>query len=193
MVVVEVAGDVIGSDCPEPDLSLGFTDRVLSAMKPAQEPRVVRIVRLRRAAAFLGPVLSAAAVWMIVVSAVRPVPSVSTPVSLRHADVLVTPRTEAAIEVAAAPTGSTAIVNELAGGLLSTALTAWRDTQRSTRDLVMVGQYVFSTAGEPLNALPEEEVGPAQSGVLRQAESVLMNLLVPKAKGETVPEGPDVL
>jgi anti-sigma factor RsiW len=193
MAVVEVAGDVIRTDSPEPDLSLGFTDRVLGAMKPPQEPRVVRIMRLRRAAAFLGPMLSAAAVWMIVVMVTRPLEpvSVSPPVTMNTAGATAT----AGVVVQADPTrpASAGMGYTLAEDLISPAMATWRDTRRSTRDLATLGWWVLSSASEAFGNPPQVETKEGESGVLSQAESMLRDMLAPKSAGDAAGEGPDVL
>lgn len=193
MAVIEVAGDVISGDRPEPALSLSFTDRVMCDVQPPHEPRVARIVRFRRTAAFLGPVVSAAAVWMFVVSYVSFSGTVPTHTPSAKRDVVMVPIVASATEVAAVPTGSSTIVDALAQGLLSPAMSTWQDTQRSTRDLVSLGRWAFSTAGEPLGTPSAAEGEDAESGVLVQAESMLMDLLAPKGGAETVTESPDVL
>jgi hypothetical protein len=194
MVVVEVAGDVISSDCPEPDISLGFTDRVIGSLKPQQEPRVARIIRFRRAAAFLGPIVSAAAVWMVVVSAITPVNTVQKPASIVNAETVVASHSEDVIKMAsAAPMGSPTIIDQLARGLLSPAVATWQDTQRSTRDLVSLGRYVFSAAGEPFGALSQEEGDEAELSVLLRAENLLMNMLAPSGQVDTIGAGSDML
>jgi len=193
MVVTEVAGDVIATDRPEPVLSLGFTDRVVGSMTPPQERRVARIVRFRRAAAFLGPVLSAAAVWMLVVSIIHPVETVPTPAGLVKSEVVVRPSTGGAVEMVAAPTGSATIVDALAEGVLSPAMATCRDTQRSTRDLMSLGQVIFWAAGQSFGAPSPQVVQDAEADVLPQAESIWMNMLAPKTPAETGDEGPDVI
>lgn len=193
MAIVEVAGDVIGSDRPEPLMSLSFTDRVLSAVRPPEEARVQRIVRFRRAAAFFGPIVSAAALWMFVVSYASLVESVPTPRPLTDRDVVAVPRVAAAVDVAKEAPGSATIVDTLARGLLSPAMATWRDTQRSTRDLLSLGRWVFSSAGEPLGAPSPADGDETDSGVLTQAESMLMDLLAPQNTADTVTESPDVL
>jgi len=194
MVVVEVAGDVIGSDRREPAISLSFNDRVMSALKP-QEPRVVRIIRLRRVAAVLGPILSAAAVWMFVASAIRPIELVQSPAGLATVQTpeVPTPRTAAAIEVAQSPGSPVTIVDALAEGLLTPAVTAWQNTQQSTRDLAALGRLVFGTAGQNLGNPLEEGTDGGEGSVLLNAGAVLRNMLAPKTKGQTPDEGPDVL
>lgn len=193
MAVVEVAGDVIGDDVAAPVLSLGFTDRVMGGMKPLEEPRVARIVRFRRVAVFLGPVLSVAAVWMVVVSALPRIEHVSGPIPLSDTKVVLTPQTAGVVEMAPAPTASATIADLLTEGLLSPARATWRDTQRSTRDLLTVYQWVFPSAAESLGSTVQEGTDGAESGVLLQAEHMLMKVLAPKAGGETVAESSDVL
>jgi hypothetical protein len=193
MAVVEVAGDVISTDRPEPSISLSFTDRVMSALNPPQEPRVARIVRFRRAAAFLGPLFSAAAVWMVVVTAVPPVDSVPTPAPLVDADGGAAPQTAAVIVEAPVPvTGSATIADALAEGPLSMAMSTWNDARRSTRDLAAVVGLVLSAAGEPLSIPSQEEGDDAEVGIASQAEAML-EWLTPKTTPESVEEGPDVL
>ncbi|MBN1341556.1 MAG: zf-HC2 domain-containing protein [Phycisphaerae bacterium] len=194
MAVVEVAGDVIGSDpAAAPHISLSFTDRVMGAMKPAEEPRVARVVRFRRVAAFLGPIVSAAAVWMIAF-AVLPQGNVGPdPTKLVDVTVMSEPRIAGAVSVSPAPTGSATIVDALAEGLLSSAWATWRDTERSTRDLATVGRLVFSSSAEPFSTPTQDDSDRSESGVLHQAESMLMKILAPTTEGEGIAEGPDVL
>jgi len=192
MVIVDVAGDVIGSDHPEPDISLSFTDRVIDAIKPPPEPRVARIMRLRRAAAFLGPVVSAAAIWMLVVSVAPPIESVSSPAPLVKADVVVASPTAPVIEVTAPSTGSPTIADELARVFISPAMRTLEDTERSTRELALLGRWVFGGSGKSLEAPPQEQTEDAESSVLVQAGSVLMDLLGSQTEMENV-DGPDVL
>ena len=192
MVVVEVAGDVIGGDKREPSPSLGFTDRVLDSLKPPPEPRVARVVRFRRVAAFLGPVLSAAAVWMVVVSAFPPSQSIPAPPSVVHGKVVTAP-TLPVVETPVKPAGSFAVVSELAEGLLSPAINTWQDTQRSTRDLAVLGRMIFSPEADSQRTAAWQETTEAESGVLLQAESMWMNILAPKSQSEAGEEGPDVI
>jgi len=194
MAVVEVASDVIACDRREPQISLGFTDRVMGALKP-QEPKVVRIVRLRRVAAVLGPILSAAAVWMFVASAIRPVDMVKAPSAASSGNVaaLIVPQTAAAIEVAAPVNPQITLVDTLAEGILTPALSAWRDTQQSTRDLVALGRMVLGTAGQSLSTPLQDGATEGSERGLWQAEAVLKSMMAPRLKGETVEESPDVL
>ncbi len=197
MAIVEAATDVIASDpMPRPALSTGFTDRTMLALKPPPEPRVQRIIRLRRAAAFLGPALSAAAVWMLVVSALDPIEStISSPRTTQGAKLAVKPepQTKALIVSADAPSRSATIVDALAEGLLAPAQTAWQDTQRSTRDLLTVGRWLFRPTGEGYAAQTADATEESESGVLLQAESMLMKMLAPEDRGDGVTEGPDIL
>jgi hypothetical protein len=194
MAVMEVAADVIAGDRAEPPLSLSFTDRVMTAMKP-QEPRMVRIMRLRRVAVVMGPVLSAAAVWMLVASAIRPLGTVRGPGGLAAADLMVGAQRPgpAAMVEGVSPSGPpTTIVDALAEGILTPAVTAWRDTQQSTRDLVALGRLVLGSAGQTLSP-PIREASDGPGGAVLETDAVLKNMLTPKSKGESVDEGPDVM
>jgi len=192
MVITDVAGDVIRGDRPEPEMSLSFTDRVIDAIKPPPEPRVARIMQLRRAAAFLGPVLSAAAIWMLVVSVAPPIESVPTPAPLVKADVVVASPAPSVIEAAASSTGSATIADELAKVFISPAMRTLEDTERSTRELALLGRWVFGVSGKSLEPPLQEQTEDAESSVLVQAGSVLMDLLGSQTEAENV-DGPDVL
>lgn len=194
MAVVEAAGDVICGDRSEPQLSRSFTDRVMAGVSPQPEPRVARIIRFRRAAAFFGPILSAAAVWMIVVASIRPADPVVVPSApLSVAQKSVKPRVAAVTEIATAPQGS-ATVGDALSGVLAPAWEAWRDTRRSTSDLAAVGRMLFSVAAEPMGPIPSDAPDSGgDGGVLLRAESMLMDALAPKGADEIDTEGPDVL
>lgn len=194
MAVVEAAGDVIRGDRSEPTISRSFTDRLMAEINPQPEPRVARVIRFRRAAAFFGPILSAAAVWMIVVASIRPADPVAVspdPVSMSSKSV--EPRVAGVTEIATVPQGS-ATIGDALNGVLAPAWEAWRDTRRSTNDLAAVGRLLFSVAAESTGPMPSEasESG-GETGVLLRAESMLMDALAPKGTDEIDTEGPDVL
>ncbi len=196
MAIVEVAADVILTDRREPAISLGFTDRVMTAMRP-QEPRLARrVIRLRRVAAVLGPILSAAAVWMLVASAFHPIETVPTPQSILSATKTggsLVPQTAGVVQVAPAAGPQDTIADTLAEGLLAPAVTAWRDTQRSTRDLVALGRLALRAAGRTFSdPLVEQPASESPDGLFEPG-SIFRSLLAPKPEGETVDESPDVL
>jgi anti-sigma factor RsiW len=195
MAIVEVAADVIATDRPEPDLSLNFTNRVMTAMRPQVPQTARRVIRFRRVAAVLGPV-SAAAVWMIIASAIRPIEHVPNPRDIlsTNTGIAVLPRTAAVVvEASTSGTPSATIADSLAEGLLTPAMTAWRDTQRSTRDLFALGQLAIRAAGQTLGGTTAQDGEEGSAGGRFEAGSIFRNLLTPKPEGETGGESPDVL